>query len=293
MRKFTRLCIILTLVALAVSSHAQLLTFNINPSSGFCLNATNSNATVMVTPSPAATAASSYSWATLSPTCHGTVLPVAQNGSIAVLAFVPETHCCGIYIIMCSAYDTNQNLIVSASRGYTLYCSPNINVATTFTNTTLCRGETATLSASGAQTYSWSGPAVSNFTTASVSVSPIVTGCYSVTGSNTLGCTSYAVKCFTVSNCLNTSKIKEDEWALSLYPIPTADFLYVESAQLEGQFFSFHIYGAFGQLLREGSLFISENQPALKTEDLPEGLYTLLLENKENEIFSKRFVIER
>lgn len=63
------------------------------------------------------------------------------------------------------------------------FVSPNISIAGT---NTVCSGSSATLTASGANTYTWvSGPS-----TAANVISPTVTTTYSVTGTNSLGCVS-------------------------------------------------------------------------------------------------------
>jgi serine protease len=57
--------------------------------------------------------------------------------------------------------------------------------------TSFCTGEGTTLSASGANTYTWSPPiGVSATTGSSINVSPSSTTVYTVTGRNTAGCTS-------------------------------------------------------------------------------------------------------
>jgi len=62
--------------------------------------------------------------------------------------------------------------------------------------TTVCLGNSATLTASGATSYSWSANAGSA-TTSTVSVSPVANATYTITGDNGGGCTS--VKTYTLS----------------------------------------------------------------------------------------------
>lgn len=66
----------------------------------------------------------------------------------------------------------------------TVVASPSVSATTT--SSLICSGQTVTLTASGASSYSWS-PAG---TGASISVTPSTTTTYSVVGSNTAGCVS-------------------------------------------------------------------------------------------------------
>ncbi|MGZ3900238.1 MAG: T9SS type A sorting domain-containing protein, partial [Bacteroidia bacterium] len=61
-------------------------------------------------------------------------------------------------------------------------------------NSVICIGQTSTLTAAGAASYTWSN----SFTTPAITVSPTITTTYSVTGSNSNGCTGSAVKTVTV-----------------------------------------------------------------------------------------------
>lgn len=68
-----------------------------------------------------------------------------------------------------------------------LIVNANPTVTATRTPTVLCSGGTATLTASGASTYTWNPGALTGNT---VVVSPTVTTQYTVTGTSALGCTS-------------------------------------------------------------------------------------------------------
>jgi gliding motility-associated-like protein len=70
------------------------------------------------------------------------------------------------------------------------------------TSVTICRGNSGTITASGASTYTWGTSSTSN----SISVSPTVTTTYTVTGTNTNGCSNTAVGQVSV-NALPTVQI--------------------------------------------------------------------------------------
>jgi hypothetical protein len=71
---------------------------------------------------------------------------------------------------------------------YTVTSNPSPTVTAVSSNTAICAGSSATLTANGANTYSWSTTA----TTSNTSVSPTVTTLYTVVGTGTNGCTGTA-----------------------------------------------------------------------------------------------------
>ncbi|MES2566145.1 MAG: gliding motility-associated C-terminal domain-containing protein [Bacteroidota bacterium] len=95
--------------------------------------------------------------------------------------------------------------IYTVSATSTLGCSNTRTVSIAVSNPTvnaianptiICAGSTATLTGSGASTYTWNpGP----LTGSAVTVTPISTTVYSVTGTTTLGCTSSGTLTLTVS----------------------------------------------------------------------------------------------
>lgn len=70
--------------------------------------------------------------------------------------------------------------------------TPTVNMSSPGT---ICKGNSATLTASGGTSYLWS----TGVTTVGISVSPSVTSTYTVTGTNSLGCQDTAVRTLTVN----------------------------------------------------------------------------------------------
>lgn len=127
------------------------------------------------------------------------------NGAVGISSVSANTICAGqpVTIIPTGAPDyslspgnvsgTSFTVTPSSSTTYTIYglnsCSfsyttVTINVSPLSFNSsdqTICSGQTATLSASGATNYTWQP---NNLTTSSILVSPTVTSIYTVTGSN-------------------------------------------------------------------------------------------------------------
>lgn len=132
------------------------ITVNVSGSTSLC-----AGETITLTASGATT----YTWSNAATTTSIAVTPAASTSYSVV----------GI------------NGVCSASFISNVTVNPNPTVAITGTNN-LCTGSTATLTASGATTYSWSN----NATGAAVAVSPTANTVYSVTGSFSTGCNSFA-----------------------------------------------------------------------------------------------------
>jgi hypothetical protein len=81
----------------------------------------------------------------------------------------------------------------------------------TVNDETICEGETATLTANGADTYVWSPPAGLSATTgSSVDANPTSTQVYTVTGTDLNGCENSANSTVTVTPLPSTSPIFHD-----------------------------------------------------------------------------------
>ena len=128
-----------------------------------------------------ATGGSSYTWSNGNTTSSITVSP-SETTTYIVTA----------YIYACSATD---QIVISVING----TIPNVNI--TSTQTTICDGDSITLTASGGNTYSWSN----GNSGAEIDVSPTKT-------------TIYTVTTITSSGCSGTDNI-----VITVNPIPTAN----------------------------------------------------------------------
>jgi hypothetical protein len=84
---------------------------------------------------------------------------------------------------------------------------------------------------------------------------------------------------------------------LKVYPNPADEILKAElrslpDANLEDQVFDIMIYNNLGQLLKTEEITFKENSVVIKTDNLPEGVYSLKLKGSGG-IISKRFMISR
>jgi hypothetical protein len=98
-------------------------------------------------------------------------------------------------------------------------------------NATICAGQSATLTASGGNTYVWSNGA----TTSSIVVSPTITTQYTVTGTTTAGCTNTAVATVSVNpkpfmllvpNTTAITLCPATSYTLRAFPINTLNYVW-------------------------------------------------------------------
>lgn len=153
---------------------------------------------------------------------------------------------------------------------------------------TLCKGQTKTLTATGATSFSWNTGA----TSPTVAVSPTITTSYSVVGTTTSGCVYKGFATVTVNNCTGFNDVAKDDLSIKVFPNPANDYLRVELSNADRNNFKvISIYNNLGQLVRE------ELEPAtidrFNVSDLPEGVYSLVFRRDGSKSLSKRFVISR
>lgn len=143
-------------------------------------------------------------------------------------------------------------------------------------NTLLCDGETATLVASGASTYTWN---TSN-TNSSIVISPSVTTSYSVNGTDINGCSNSAMITQSVSLCtgLNTISLLE---SIQIYPNPSNNNINVYLANWNDESTQIQITNALGQVwLCEN---IKEQQSQFNIENLASGIYLVKISQSEKQ----------
>lgn len=96
-------------------------------------------------------------------------------------------------------------------------------------------------------------------------------------------------------NQVGIEKLKILSEELKLFPIPAKDEikLSIQTTELIKDFHLLYIFNNLGLLTREEELKFENGSLKIKTEDLPNGVYTLQLKSSSNETVSKRFVISR
>lgn len=157
---------------------------------------------------------------------------------------------------------------------FSLTVAKNPTVLATTNKTFVCINNNVNISATGADTYSWSAAVTS--TAAAFSYSSATAGLktFSVVGTSTTGCTDDAVVTVSVSLCTGIESISGNVEA-AVFPNPFTNELKLSG--LEG---SVEIYNALGQIVIKTT---TANAETITTTELPKGAYILKAYNKEGE----------
>lgn len=157
---------------------------------------------------------------------------------------------------------------------FSLTVAKNPTVLATTNKTFVCINNNVNISATGADTYSWSAAVTS--TAAAFSYSSATAGLktFSVVGTSTTGCTDDAVVTVSVSLCTGIESISGNVEA-AVFPNPFTNELKLSG--LEG---SVEIYNALGQIVIKTT---TANTETITTTELPKGAYILKAYNKEGE----------
>jgi hypothetical protein len=147
---------------------------------------------------------------------------LTASGNVSTYTWVagPTTASYAISPTVTTSYSvtgTNSVGCLSNMSMITVSVGPNPTVTSMASPTAICVGENSTLTATGADTYSWNTGATSG----SVVVSPTATLIYTVVGTTTVGCTNSNTLSLTVNLCTSIKDFGKDNFEKKLYPIQT------------------------------------------------------------------------
>jgi hypothetical protein len=118
-------------------------------------------------------------------------------------------------------------------------------VSVTTSDTSLCAGQTATLTAQGASTYVWNTGA----NTTGITVSPVISTSYTVSGTDTNFCTNTTIFTQVVSSCAGSSEEFYASGNFSVYPIPNNGNFTITFQVDAKTNYKLEIYNALGQVV--------------------------------------------
>ena len=134
------------------------------------------------------------------------------------------------------------------------------------TSSILCTGETATLSATGANSYTWN----TTETTSGIVVTPTLQTIYAVDGVDVNGCVSSGTFTQDVSLCTSLENALEDRENVSIYPNPSNGSFSI-SLTLKG---SYLIVNSIGQTVEV--IDITDNSQQVNINGLAQGIYYVI-----------------
>ncbi|MDP1801751.1 MAG: T9SS type A sorting domain-containing protein [Bacteroidota bacterium] len=159
---------------------------------------------------------------------------------------------------------------------------PPLNVVST--SSILCLGNTATITATGSSTYTWSN---GNNTNAIV-ITPTANITYTVTGISSAGCVDSISYTQNVSICTGLDgSLSKNNSIISVYPNPnTGEFYIGEFENNIGK--EVEVFNSIGQLVQQFK--IETNIPKVNINEHPNGFYFVVIKDKDASIHNSKIV---
>ena len=194
-----------------------------------------------------ASGANTYSWNTTATTASISVTPTA-NISYTVVG----TNTAG-----CSS---------SAVKSLTVNANPTVSIVSSAS--LICVGQSASLTPSGASTYTITG--------GSLVISPTVTTSYTVNGTAANGCQGSSTITQNVSPCTGINTITSIQHSrLNVYPNPTNEVLHIQLELINGDNTSLELVNALGQAIVSKN--VSQEVSSFNVTSLTSGIYFVKL----------------
>ncbi len=168
-----------------------------------------------------------------------------------------------------------------ATASFTVKVSPIIRLSNI-----VCSGDTATISAIGANSYTWSANAGAA-TTNSVSVSPSVNTSYTVEGTDSRGCIDSYSFLLDIGGCGIYGINQYLESFIRIYPNPTSDQFFIETNTTDK--LNVDLYDVNGRHVFSTSVMDKSN---IDVTTLDNGAYTLTIKSVDR-VTNKKLVIAR
>jgi hypothetical protein len=182
-----------------------------------------------------------------------------------------------------TTYTVNQSDMVGCSNSgvITQSVNPVPTLTVSATSNTMCAYESVTVTASGADTYTWSTANTNH----EIVVSPSVTTTYTVEGSNTYSCSTSSVITIMVDPCVG---IKENNINnIKIYPNPTVNTLNISDENNAFENSIIEVTNYLGQTIIKQAY-----SNTVDVSKLPIGIYTLEINIKGRQSFYSKFIKE-
>ncbi len=175
-----------------------------------------------------------------------------------------------------SYYAESNSCTLTPRAAIVLTVNPIPTLTATTTKTLLCKGEFATLTVSGANTYTWNTTPI--YTVSSVTIAPTITTTFVVSGTNIYNCTNTVALVQKIIICPGVKENNSEPQLFSVYPNPGNGSFILEN-NFENNKAKLILVNTLGQRVFEKELIPGVNE--IKT-GLDKGLYygVLWFENK-------------
>jgi len=164
-----------------------------------------------------------------------------------------------------------------------VYPIPTINV--TSTSSVLCVGASATLNASGANSYTWSNGSNNNFAI----VSPTISTSYTVDGVSSFGCSGTTLFSQSVTVCTSIDQSTESELNINVFPNPNNGLFTVTTPNYENTL-NIKITNLLGQIVYND--IITSERTEINLQNYCKGIYIIKILFKNNTIYTSKVVVD-
>jgi hypothetical protein len=181
-----------------------------------------------------------------------------------------------VYTLVANTNSSIATCLTTKFATLTVFQNPTVTV--TPGKQIICKGETHTLTATGASSYSWSG---ATSTGSVITVKPTTNTTYTIIGTDVNGCENTVLYTAKVSACIGIQENTEQA-SVSIYPNPTAgEFVVKTNSEM-----TLRIVNSIGQEVRQLVLTTS-NGLTVRVSDLSDGVYFIIGENAEGQVNQK------
>lgn len=212
-----------------------------------------------------ASGAASYTWSNGSP--YATIFVSPATNTVYTVNGVDINNC---------PQSTTASVTVNALPGITGSASKS----------TICKGESVTLSASGAATYVWSN-GIGSGSPLTITPALDITYNYVVTGTDASNCTNTFVVQVQVSKCTGLVDGKTSGTAVEVYPNPTNGVFHVKVSTVSANT-SVNVYNALGKLVK--SQIVSTDNITVDMQNEASGIYFVNINENNKTVYTTKIV---
>ncbi|MGE0569051.1 MAG: T9SS type A sorting domain-containing protein [Bacteroidia bacterium] len=168
---------------------------------------------------------------------------------------------------------------------------PKPNVQASVSSTIICQGETATLTASGANSYTWNP---GNLVGPSVIAGPASNTTYTVTGKDNSGCENTAIITLNVSTCTGLVKINNQLVNYRVFPNPTKDdviFSLMTDTEVD---LAIEVIDVTGKIITNKAITFNKNSREVKFDvsSISNGVYYMVLKQNDKALETIKLIKE-